>query len=250
MLSRRVLVAGALAVATSGPASAQPAAPHERLTVSLSAGALLPSGSLDVTARHPIYLESAVVDTSYKYRFGTVFDGGLTYRLARGFGVGVAASWYSQPKDVAVSAAIPHPFFFQTPRTVSGTAAGARRDVAAAHFEALYSFRAARRVDVTVGAGPAFFRVRQTIVDDVSYRDAYPYDAPSFTAASTQRISGHTAGFGGSLDIAMRISRRVGLGAVVRASNADVQFATSPTVTATTTQAGGVHGAGGVRLYF
>jgi hypothetical protein len=42
----------------------------------------------------------------------------------------------------------------------------------------------------------------------------------------------------------------VGLGAVVRASNADVQFATSPTVTATTTQAGGVHGAGGVRLYF
>ena len=247
---RCVLAAGLLVLASAGRASAQPVAKHERLTVGLNAGALIPPTSFEVSARHPVYLENSVVDTSYKYRYGTVFDGGVTYRLAGGFGVGVAVSWCSQPKDVAISAAIPHPFFFQTPRTISGTAPGARRDAVAAHVEALYTFRAARNVEVTVGAGPSFFSVRQTIVDDVSYRDTYPYDLPSFTAASTQRISGRTTGFGGSVDVAMRLSRHVGLGAVVRATKADMQFATSPAVTVTTSEAGGVHGAGGVRLYF
>jgi hypothetical protein len=179
-----------------------------------------------------------------------VFDGGVRYRLAAGFGVGVAVSWCSQSTDVAISAAIPHPFHFQTPRTITGTSPGASRDAVAAHLELLYSLRPARKVEVTLGAGPSFFKVRQTIVDDLSYRDVYPFDAPSFSAASTQRISANATGFGGSVEVAVRVSRHVGLGGLVRASRADIQFTTPAAISVTAADAGGVHGAGGVRFYF
>ena len=249
--SHRALAIAVLAAASARSVSAQPRlrTRQERTTVSLNAGVQMSSTSFDVSARHPVYLESSVVDTSYKYR-GLVFDGGARYRLAAGFGVGIAVSWCSQPKDVAISAAIPHPFYFQMPRPVTGTSPGVRRDAAAAHLELLYSFRPVRRVEVTLGAGPSFFNVRQTIVDDVSYRDVYPFDAPSFSAASTQRISASTTGVSGSADVALRVSRHVGLGGMVRASKAEIQLTTPHAISVTASKAGGVHGAGGVRFYF
>ena len=71
---------------------------------------------------------------------------------------------------------------------------GARRDVAAAHFEALYSFGRRDASTSPYGAGPAFFRVRQTIVDDLSFAMRIRTMHRRSSAASTQRISGHKAG--------------------------------------------------------
>ena len=247
---RAIAIALLSAAASARSVSAQPRSRQERVTVNLNAGIQTSSTSFDVSARHPVYLETSVVDTSYRYRNAPVLDGGVRYRLAGGFGVGVAVSWCSQAKDVAISAAIPHPFFFQMPRTVAGTSPGARRDAVAAHLELLYSFRPTRKVEVTLGAGPSFVNVRQTIVDDVSYRDVYPFDAPSFSAASTQQISASTSGFGGSADVAVRVSRHVGLGGIVRASNTEIQFTVPAAISVTSAKAGGVHAAAGVRIYF
>jgi hypothetical protein len=249
-MSRPALAAVLLVMAAAGRASAQHAGRQERVVINLNAGVPITSTSFDVSTRHPVYLESSVIDTSFKYRNGFVFDGGVRYRIAGGVGIGVALAWSSQPKDVAISAAIPHPFYFQTPRTIGGTLADARHDTLAAHIEMSYAFRPARHVEVTIGAGPAFFRVTQTIVDDVSYRDVYPYDAPTFVSASTQQVSGHKAGFGASADVAVHLSRNVAVGGLVRASKAELQLSAPPATTIATAEAGGVHAAAGVRFYF
>jgi hypothetical protein len=249
-VSRGALAAGLLTMACAGRVSAQPAARRERAQININAGAQISSISLDTSSRQAVYVEDAVVDTSYKYRYGSVFDGGISYTLAGGFGVGVAMSWFSQSTDAEISAAVPHPFFFQAPRTVSGTAAAVGRDTLAAHFQVIYTFRPAPRIEVAVGAGPSFFRVRQTIVDNVSFRDTYPYDAPTFVAASTQRVSGHKAGGSASADVSLRLSRHFGLGGMIRASKADIQLAAPARTTIAKSQAGGVHTGGGVRIYF
>jgi hypothetical protein len=249
-VSRGALAAGLLTMTCAGRVSAQPAARRERVQISINAGAQLSSTSLDTSALQAVYVEDAVVDTSYKYRYGSVLDGGISYQLAGRVGVGVAASWFSQSADAAISAAVPHPFFFQAPRTVSDTATALGRDTFAAHFQAIYTFRPARTIEVAVGAGPSFFRVRQTIVDHVSFRDTYPYDAPTFVAASTQRVSGHKAGVNASADVSLRLSRHFGLGGMVRASKADIQLAAPPRTTIGKSKAGGVHAGGGVRIYF
>ena len=237
-------------MACAGHVSAQPAARRERVQVSINAGAQISSTSLDTSTLQAVYIEDAVVDTSYKYHYGSVFDGGISYKLAGRFGVGFAASWFPQPADAEISAAVPHPFFFQAPRTVGGTAAGARRDTLAAHFQAIYTFRPAPRIEVAAGAGPSFFRVRQIIVDNLSFRDTYPYDAPAFVAASTQRVSGHKAGVHASVDVSLRLSRHFGVGGMVRASQADIQLAAPARTTIGTSKAGGVHAGGGVRIHF
>jgi hypothetical protein len=125
-----------------------------------------------------------------------------------------------------------------------------RRDTLATHLQAIYAMRPTERVDVAFAAGPSFFRVRQAIVDDVSYNDAYPYDSPVFIASTTSRVSGHKTGFNASADAAMRLSRRVGIGGLVRFSNADVRFAVPNGSAPISSKAGGLQVAGGVRLFF
>lgn len=247
--ARVALAAGFLTMAISGPVAAQPTR-HERVRVSINAGAQVSATSLDTSTLQAVYIEDSVLDTSYKYRYGNVFDGGVSYRMAGGFGVGFALSWCSKPTDGAINAAVAHPFFFRTPRTISATASGMARDTLAAHFQAIYVFRPTRRVEVVVGAGPSFLRVGQTIVNDVSFRDIYPYDAPTFVAATTQRISGHQVGVSASADVALRLSRNFGLGGIVRASKADVQLAAPARTTITNSEAGGMQAGGGVRIYF
>jgi hypothetical protein len=249
-VSRGALVTGLLTIACAGRVSAQPAARRERVQISINAGAQISSTSLDGSTLQAVYVEDAVITTSYKYHYASVFDSGISYELAGPFGVGFAASWFSQPADAEISAAVPHPFFFQAPRTIAGGAAGARRDTFAAHFQVIYKCRPAPRTEVAVGAGPSFFSVRQTIVDNLSFRDTYPYDAPAFVAASTQRVSGHKAGVHASVDVSLRLSRHFGVGGMVLASRADIQLAAPARTTIGTSKAGGVHAGGGVRIYF
>lgn len=256
-----MIALGLLVIGSVGRVSAQPVAHRarvpvppiarrERVLVSVNAGVETSSLSFDTSTLRMVYLESAVLDTSYRYRHGLVVDGSVGYRVGRGFGVGVAMSSFSQPNDVRVNASIPGPTFFQAPRSISGTVPSARRDTLAAHLQAFYAFRPARRVDVAIAAGPSFFRLRQTIVDDVSYRDTYPYDAPTFIAASTRQLSGRKVGFSASADVAVRLSRHYGVGVIVRASKADVHLTVPTGTTVADSNAGGVHAGGGLRLFF
>jgi hypothetical protein len=148
-----------------------------------------------------------------------------------------------------VTAAIPHPFFFRTPRSIDGAATQLRHEEIVTHLQAVYSIRPTARVDVAFGAGPSFFRVSQALVDGVTYSDAYPYDAPAFTSAASTRVSGRKTGYNAGTDVAIRLARHAGVGAAVRFSRARTALAPAKGA-AVTIDAGGLQVGGGVRLYF
>jgi hypothetical protein len=239
-----------LAIVGNDQAHAQTATRNGRVAISVNAGVQPSPISFDSSTTQPVYLETSVLDTAYDIRNGLLVDGGVRYRIARGFGVGVAISWFSTKNDATVTAALPHPFFFRTPRSIEGTAAGLQREEIVTHLQATYAFRPTTRLEVTFAGGPSFFRARQAFVENVSYTDSYPYDAPAFTAASSTRIRGDRTGFNAGADVAMRLSGHAGVGGLVRFSRARIPFVLpngGPTVTS---DAGGVQVAGGVRLYF
>ena len=179
-----------LALGCAATASAQ--ADRDRVRISVDAGVQLSSIAFDTTATPIVYLENASITTSYKVRRALLADGGVSIRLAGNVGVGVAVSSSMAKNDADVSAALPHPFFFKTPRTVTGTAPGLRRDELAAHLQGIYTVHPSEKVDVAVSAGPSFFRVQQDVVTDIAFSDTYPYDTPAFTSATTQRVSVRT----------------------------------------------------------
>lgn len=247
--SCRILVAAALLTASRLPAaSAQPA--PDRIRVSVDAGVQIAPTTFDTAATKRVYVEDGVVGASYELRRGPVFDAGIAVRLIGPIAVGVTVSQYSERSDAAITATIPHPFFFKTPRTISGTAPGLQRDELVTHVQGIYTLHPTAKVDVALSAGPSFFRVRQQLVTDITFADTYPYDAPTFTAATTQRITAaNTVGFNAGADVGVRLWRHAGVGGAVRLTRASASL-TVPDGKAASTDAGGVQIAGGLRLFF
>jgi hypothetical protein len=250
--SRHIFVAALLlSLGCARQAVAQHAGGGDRLRISLNGGVQFSSMAFDTTTTRVVYLENAVIDTSYKVGRGIDVDGGASVRLAGRFSVGVTVSSARSNKDAEVSAAIPHPFFFKSPRTIAGTAAGLQRSEFVTHLQGLYTLHPTGKIDVALSAGPSFFRVQQEVVTDVSFTDTYPYDAPAFIAAASQRVSANNAiGFNAGADVGLKLSSHAGLGACVRFSKATVEMTLPNSTTAVSTAAGGALIAGGLRLWF
>jgi hypothetical protein len=153
--------------------------------------------------------------------------------------------------DAAVSAAIPHPFFFKTPRNITGTAAALHHDELVTHILGIYTLHPGRAVDVALSVGPSFFRVRQDVVTDVAFTDTYPFDTPAFTSAGSRRVTAsNTVGFNVGADVGLRLARHAGVGASVRFSSAVVSLTVPNSAATVSADAGGTQIAGGLRMYF
>jgi hypothetical protein len=242
----RAALALLVALAAAGRASAQS---DDRLRINIDAGGQFSSNAVETTTTKLVYLENASIHASDEVRRGLLADAGISWRVAGHVAVGVTASWFMAKNDGDITASVPHPFFFRTPRTVTGTAS-LRREELAAHVQGIYTIHPNRSVDVALSGGPSFFQVRQDVVTDIAFADTYPYDAPTFTSASTQRVSANHIGFNAGVDVSVRFSRHAGLGGGVRFSRATIDLIVPNGGGTVSVEAGGAQAVGGVRLFF
>ena len=145
---------------------------------------------------------------------------GLAVRVIGDLGVGVSFSRVSHTGTAAVRAEIPHPFFFDRHRLVTGPVS-LRREEFATHADLVYVINW-RRIDVSLSGGATFFDVDQDVVSDVLYSEVYPYEAASFVSAELVRASASKRGYNVGADLTWRLARRWGVGALVRFSRARV----------------------------
>jgi len=171
------------------------------------------------------YVEKTTITTEYPTKKGPAFDGGGAVRIWRNLAVGVNVSVAKRSTDGSVSGAIPHPFFFNTARPISGTAA-IKRSENAVHVQALWVIPAGRRLLIALGGGPSFFSIKQSLVQSVTFSQSYPYDTATFAAASVTQPSASAVGFGGSVDVGYYFTRNVGFGGMVRYARATVPLPT------------------------
>jgi hypothetical protein len=99
-----------------------------------------PPSSFSNTVRPLDFAEPSEIDNRYQTGGvpGFEADGGI--RIWRNLAVGAGVSRFSKETTAAVSAQIPHPFFFNKPQAVSGDAASLTRDETAAHLQARRPF--------------------------------------------------------------------------------------------------------------
>ena len=231
-------------------AAAQSAREPDRITIQIDAGGQLSSSAFEATTTRPVYVETATIATSYRIGRGLLGDAGVAVRVGGQFGLGVTVSSFMTKSDGEISASIPHPFFFQTPRNVTGTASGLRRNELAAHVQAIYTFHPSTKLDVALSGGPSMFRVEQDVVTDIAFTDVYPYDTATFASASTQRVRANEIGFNVGADVTLRLTQHAGVGGGARFSKATVSLGVPNSASAVSTDAGGLQLAGGLRLYF
>jgi hypothetical protein len=239
----------ALLMGTTQAVSAQTTPWKDRARVSIDFGVQPSSATFTAATTKPVYLETSTITTTYSLPSGPLFDGGVLVRVKRGFGVGVAISSFSKSQTAAVTGSIPHPFFYNTPRSISGTSAALERSEAAVHIQAAYVI-SSKRFDVAISGGPSFFNVSQDAVGDATYTETYPYDAATFTAATVTKATATALGFNAGADIGYKLSKNVGVGALVRFSRATLSFPLANSAAGVSTDAGGPQLAGGVRFFF
>jgi hypothetical protein len=240
----RAATIGAAFLASGHAAAAQTPAWRDRGYIQVS-GIFQPSAAFSNTVKPLDFAEPSVVDTGYKTGSIPGFDGGGGVRVWRNLAVGIDVSRLSKTTAGAVSAQIPHPFFFNRPRAVSGDTFGLGRDETALHLQAVWMIPMRRRWQLALAGGPSWFTIGQDIVSDVTFTQAYPYDTATFASAITVHRSGSRIGFNAGADVTYRLRPRVGIGAGLMFSRASVPLDDTLTV-----EAGGARVGGGVRFRF
>ncbi len=245
----------AAALGQARPAAPRPApirakTQEDRARVSINLGIELGTAAFTSATSAPVYQEPSTLNTSYNVPAGLIVDGGLVVRVGRrGFGVGAAVSSFARSQPASVTGAIPHPFFFNTPRTLVGTTSPLARRETVLHAQAAFVSRSKRR-DIVVAGGPSFFHVSQELVADVTYAEAYPYDTVAFSGATIAKASASAIGFNAGVDVGVKLSKAFGVGGLVRFSRAMVNLPLARTTAGVNLDAGGVLAAAGVRVFF
>jgi hypothetical protein len=97
-----------------------------------------------------------------------------------------------------------------------------------------------------VFGGASYFRVRQDVVSDVTYTEAFPYDTAAFLGAQLVQITESRLGYHTGADLTWKIGPRWGIGGLVRFSRAKVPVRVNGS-RAATLEAGGLQVGAGFR---
>lgn len=237
-------------VATVRPALAQ--AEEARVSLSISGGfqAAARDFSDNVRFGHPLFgPEEGDFDARYPGGGDALFDAGGSVRIWRNLAVGTNVSWLSRESGAGITGRLPHPFRFDRPREISGTAPGLARTETAVHVQALWVIPVGQSVAITLFGGPAWFNVRQDLVTGVTFDQAYPFDDATFAGAGEGVQSASAIGAHAGADAAYYFSGRIGIGWTVRFSRGSVDFDSLDGGTVES-DAGGVQTTGGLRIRF
>jgi hypothetical protein len=226
--------------------------PHpltQRGVVSVNGGLQTTSRAFAGTSSFTTFVESGSITSRYDSDQPLVIDVSAAAGAWRSLGVGVAVSYTSTPFGGAVEAQVPHPFFFNRLRTVTGNAPDLTREEIALHLDGRWVVRVTRTTSATIFGGPSYFKVTQGLVTDIKVTEEYPYDTAAFesvtTADSTQSKWGFNAGF----DVTQRVAGKVGIGVLGRYSRASFKFPIVADHTADI-DAGGFQIGAGLRIEF
>ena len=182
--------------------------------------------TIEQTTTFTVYDETATTGASQNVKNGGgMFDIGGGYRTNR-YGIGIAYTRFKSTNSAAISGSIPHPIFFDQPRTVSSTLDGLEHTEHVVHLQAYYFVPIAEKMDVGVFIGPSFFSVRQ---DYVTGLNAFTESSDFSTVAiPTGRGTAEDSpvGFNIGGEVTYSITRNIAGAFLLRFSraNADLDF--------------------------
>jgi hypothetical protein len=138
-------------------------------------------------------------------------------------------------------ASLPHPFFLNQPREVSGTIPGERTELAI-HPRVAWVQPAGRRVLVTLYGGPTYFTGTATIVTSFEFDEQYPFDEAQFERGITEEEDVEVWGVHAGGDVSFFFNDVIGLGGFAQFSRGSADLSLG------SVDVGGFQAGGGIRI--
>ena len=168
--------------------------------------------------------EEGRFETNYTKESGPMLNVSGGFLVRPRIGVGVAVSHYSRSTPVTVEASVPHPFYFNRKRPITGDVGGLTRKELGVHLHASGVFPVSPTVTITLSGGPSYFGVSQDVVTGFAYADAFPFDEARFERAETAKNSRSAIGVNAGGDLAIFLTSRAGIGISAQFARATVDI--------------------------
>jgi hypothetical protein len=192
--------------------------------------------------------EAGEVRTGHRIEPGFVYDVTAGRKVRGNLGVSLAASYRRQTEVADVSAAVPHPLYYNQPRLVAGPAGLKRQDLAM-HLAGTWLVPVSEAIQVSLFGGPTYFRVTQDMVRNVEITEAYPFDEAVYTGVASSSEHASRLGFNAGADVTVFFTQMLGVGGLVRFSQGTVDMP-SPDGSTTSVKVGGLQTGAGLRVRF
>ena len=243
-----VLIAAAATWLVSGGAAAQPPSEPRRL-----AGVNLGMQFIHDAFRNRVPFrqngETGSFDAHYDVSRHYALDGGVAVRVWRRFAVGAAVSHVAEPTTASLRATVPHPYFFDSPRRVSGRRRGLDRREIGLHLQGQYWRSLTDSLLLRATWGPTVFIARQDLVSEIGTTESSDFDSVSLTSHRTTTVTAGSLGFHLGVDGIFFVTDRLGVGFNLRYSRGTATVRLDDRI-ATPFELGGTLAGGGLRLAF
>jgi len=242
--NRGVLLGFALLPFVSANVGAQP---RDESRIEAGAAFAQTFGSTTFSATRTVResVEDGSLSSSYKTKGASGGAFHVQYNFGAKFGVRAGAQFSSRTSDGTFTGQSPHPFFFNRPRTFSGSQNGL------GFKESAFSLTAVMRGgsgkwSYAVEAGPVLFSVDATLATGARLTDTYPYDTATFASVTTAKSKASPVGIAAGLEFGRVLNDSVTAFVQGRyaGGSADVDVAGSPV----TIKAGGVQARIGLKI--
>ena len=134
------------------------------------------------------------------------------YKVWSNLVVAVGYTFMSDSTDGAVTATIPDPRVFDSPRTVTTTANDLKHTENALNFMGVWMVPVTDKVDVGISFGPTVFFVKQELPDTLTFTEP----VPTITGLTTKDISKTTGGVNLGVDVTYLLTKKMGVGGILR----------------------------------
>lgn len=151
-MSRMISAAAVAAFVLTGTAFAQTATPpaaaasSERLFLGISAGVQMNTNLVTSRGESTIYGQTAVASERRDTSGGILFDVMAAMPVRGRWGAGVGVNFRTLKSDSAVAAAIPHPLFSDSPRTITMTNPGLAHSETGVSLLGVYTAQSSSKV--------------------------------------------------------------------------------------------------------
>ena len=201
----------ALCVLAAAPASAQMAW-TDRAFGNVNFGLQEQSRTVETSSTFSLYGEDGSMTTSQPIDGGALFDIGGGYKVWKNLAVGLGYSRVQSDGDIAISASVPDPNFFDRHRPLTGVSSNAEHSEHAIHLQGTWVMPVTDKIDVGFSFGPTIFMVGQDVATAISVTEP----APTLSSTTITREDHTTVGINLGVDLNYFFRPNIGGGLLVR----------------------------------
>jgi len=223
--------------------------PPPRFSVSLNGALGSEAFQLSDVNRFELFKEPAQIESVYRDpRRSQGIELEAQYRFAGPLAVSGAVERFRNDRNAAFRASLPHPFFFDRFRELSGTESGLTYEETALHLDGVFT-KTWGAFTFDAFGGPSWFATRTEILTSVLYDETFPFNEVVFEGVEARVFDSRPFGYNAGGAATVRIAGIFGVDFRVRYTRARTQVILDDG-RAIALEAGGLRLGAGLRFLF